>query len=324
LRRRDFITILGGASATLPFAAVAQQPGRAYRLGVLLPLTHDAPVNVAFLDEFRRWGFIEGQNLSVEWRAYGEHFDLVSQYAAELVAARVDVILTAGEGPLRALQASTKSIPIVALTDDMLGLGFVNSVARPDGNITGVNLVLRELEGKKQEILIEAVPGLRRMGILTEPNYAIAAKLDKLQEAARAQGIEFSIHVVTRTEEIPAAIDSAKASGVGALIISGSEFFYAPRHLIMDRVAALRLPAIFMLPDDAEEGGFAAYGPRLGPAFLGVMPQQIIKLFRGNQVADIPIEQPTKFELVINLKTAKAMGVAVPESLLVRADKVIE
>ncbi len=323
MRRREFIALLG-ASAAFPFAAVAQQAGRTYRLGALLPLSRDAPVNVAFLDQLRGRGFVEGQNLTLEWRAYGEHFDLVSQYAAELVEAGVDVILTAGEGPLRALQASTKSIPIVALTDDMLGLGFVNSVARPDGNITGVNLVLRELEGKKLEFLIEAVPGLRRMGILTEPNYAIAAKLDKLQEAARAQGIEFSIHVVARSEEIPAAIDSAKASGIGALIISGSEFFYAPRRLIMDRVAALRLPAIFMLPDDAEEGGFAAYGPRLGPAFLGVMPQQIIKLFRGNQVADIPIEQPTKFELVINLKTANAMGVKVPPALLLRADKVIE
>jgi putative ABC transport system substrate-binding protein len=290
----------------------------------LLPSTRDAPVNIAFLDEFRRLGFIEGQNLTVDWRAYGLHPDLISQYAAELVKARVDVIVTAGDKALRALQQATKTIPIVAITDDMLGLGFVNSVARPDGNTTGVNLLLRELEGKKQEILIEAVPGLRRMAILTEYNYAIAAKLDKLQEAARAHGIEFSIHLVARAEEIAAAIDSARASGAGALIVSGSALFYAPRHLIMARAAALHLPTIFMLPEDAEEGGFAAYGPRLSDLWVDIMPRQVVQLFRGTKVADIPIQQPTKFELVINLKTARAMGVTVPEALLVRADKVIE
>ena len=120
MRRRDFITILGGASAALPFAAVAQQAGRTYRLGVLLPLTHDAPVNVAFLDEFRRWGFIEGQNLTVEWRAYGLNYDLISQYAAELIKARVDVITVGGDDAIRAAQQATKTIPIVAATDDML------------------------------------------------------------------------------------------------------------------------------------------------------------------------------------------------------------
>ena len=206
----------------------------------------------------------------------------------------------------------------------MLGFGFVNSVARPDGNTTGVNLLVRELEGKRQDILIEAVPGLRRIAVLTDVNYTSAAKLDELQEAAHAHGIEFSIHRIARAEEIAAAIDSAQASGAGALNISGSTLFYAHRRLIMDRVAALRLPTIFMFPEDAEEGGFAAYGPRLGPAFLEVMPQQIVKLFRGSKVAEIPIEQPTKYELVINLKTAKAVGVTVPEALLVRADKVIE
>ena len=185
-------------------------------------------------------------------------------------------------------------------------------------------MLVRELDAKRQEILIEAVPGLRRMAVLTDVNITSASKLDALQEAAQAHGIEFSIHRIARAEEIAAAIDRAQAWGAGALNISGSPLFYAHRRLIMDRVAALRLPAIFMFPEDAEEGGFAAYGPRLGPAFLEVMPQQVVKLFRGIKVADIPVEQPTKFELVINLKTAKAMGVTVPEALLVRADKVIE
>jgi putative tryptophan/tyrosine transport system substrate-binding protein len=323
MRRREFVSLLG-TGLLAPIAAKAQQARRTYRLGALLPYTRDAPVNVAFLEQLRRLGFIEGQNLTVEWRAYGEHFDLVSQYAAELVKARVDVIVAGGEEGIRALQQATKKIPIVAITDDMLGFGFVNSVARPDGNITGVNLLVRELDGKRQEILIEAVPGLRAMAVLTDVNYTSAAKLEALQGAARAHGVEFSIQRVATVEEIAPAIDKAQASGAKALNITGSVLFYAHRQLIRERVEALHLPAIFLFPEDAEEGGFAAYGPRLGSAFLELMPQQIVKLFQGTKVAEIPIEQPTKFELVINVKTANAMGVTVPSALLLRADKLIE
>ena len=142
MRRRDFISLLG-AGFLAPIAAKAQQVGRTSRLVGLLPLTQYAPINVAFLDELRRGGFIDGQNLAVEWRAYAEHFDLISEYAAELVKAGVDVIVTAGDVAIRALQQVTKTIPIVAITDDMLGSGLVSSVARPDGNITGVNILGR-------------------------------------------------------------------------------------------------------------------------------------------------------------------------------------
>ena len=324
MRRREFIALLG-ASVAWPFAALAQQAGRTYRLGCLLPLRRDAPVNVAFFDEFRRRGFVEGQNLAVEWRTYGEHLDLIPQYAAEIVKARVDVIVTAGEDAVRALQQETKTIPIVAEAADLLGWGFVNSLARPDGNTTGVSLLLlSETDGKRQDILIEAVPGLRRMAVVIDVNVTSAAQLDELQKAARARGIEFSIHRIARAEEIAAALDSAQASGATALNIPGSPLFFDHRRLIMDRAAAARLPIIYWLPMVAEEGGFAAYGPRADQPFLEIMLPQIIKLFRGAKVADIPVEQPTKFELVINLKTAKAMGVTVPEALLVRADKVIE
>jgi putative tryptophan/tyrosine transport system substrate-binding protein len=323
MRRREFIALMG-ASVTWPFAAMAQQAGRTYRLGALLPLTRDAPVNVAFLDEFRRRGFVEGQNLTVEWRAYGLQADLISQYAAELVQARVDVIVAGGEEAIRASQQATKTIPIVAITDDMLGFGFVNSVARPDGNTTGINLLVRELEGKRQDILIEAVPGIRRMAVLTDVNYTKFTQLDVLQEAARAHNVEFSIYRVTKGEEIAAAIDSVQASGARALNILASPLFYVHRHIIMERAAAAHLPTIYALAEMAEEGGFAAYGPRAAQLYTEIMPQQIAKLFRGTKVADIPVEQPTKFELWINLKTAKAMGVTVPEALLARADKVIE
>jgi putative tryptophan/tyrosine transport system substrate-binding protein len=201
---------------------------------------------------------------------------------------------------------------------------LVTSLARPDGNTTGVSILAFEAEGKRQEILIEAVPGLRLMAVLTDVNYTKYVKLEALQEAARAHNIEFSIHRVARAEEIATAIDSAQASGATALNIISSPLFYAHRHLIMDRAAAAHLPTIYEFPDSAEEGGFAAYGPRLGQLFSEIMPRQIVKLFHGVKVADIPVEQPTKFELVINLKTAKAMGVTVPEALLARADKVIE
>ena len=314
-----------GASITWPFAALAQEPGRTYRLGCLLPLTRDAPINVAFFDELRRRGFIEGQNLTVECRAYGQHVDLIPDYAAELVNARVDAIVTAGDvAPIRAAQQATKTIPILAMTGDLIGLGLVGSQARPDGNTTGVNVFANELDGKRQEILIEAVPGLRRMAFLADANFTTIATLDALQEAARAHNIELSIHRIAIGEEITAAIDAAKASGAEGLNFSASPLFFTYRQLIMDRVAARRLPAIYEWPETAEEGGFAAYGPRLSQLFVEVMTQQLVKVFHGIKVADIPVEQPAKFELVINLKTAKAIGVTVPEALLARADKVIE
>ena len=210
------------------------------------------------------------------------------------------------------------------MTGDLIGLGLVGSQARPDGNTTGVNIFANELDGKRQEILIEAVPELRRMAFLADANFETVAKLDALQEAARAHNIDLAIHRIAKGEEITAAIDAAKASGAEGLNFSASPLFFTYRQLIMDRVAARRLPAIYEWPETAEEGGFAAYGPRLSQLFVEVMTQQLVKVFHGIKVADIPVEQPAKFELVINLKTAKAIGVTVPEALLARADKVIE
>ena len=260
MRRREFIALMG-ASVAWPFAAMAQQPGRTYRLGCLLLAPRDAPLVVAFFDELRRHGFIEGQNLTVEYRL--QHLDLNSRYAAELVEARVDVIATAGDETARAVQQATKTIPIVASVGDMLGSGLVTSLARPEGNTTGVSLLVDEADGKRQDILIEAVPGLRLMAVLVDVNYTKSpAKLDALQEAARAHNVEFSIHRVAKDEEIAAAINSAQASGATALNILSSPLFYAHQHLIIERTAAARLPTIYDFPETAEEGGFAAYGPR--------------------------------------------------------------
>jgi putative ABC transport system substrate-binding protein len=322
MRRRKFITLLGGAAAS-PFAAMAQEPGRTYHMGCLLP----NPPNeyVAFFDGLRRRGFIEGQNLTVEYRAYGQHVDLIPQYAAELVKARVDVIAGSGDEAVRAIQQATKTIPIVGMVSDMLGSGLVTSLARPDGNTTGVSMLTVETDGKRQDILIEAVPGLRQMAVLIDVNFTIkTAKLDALQKAARERNVEFSIHRIAKGEDIAPAIDSAQASGATALDIVSSPLFHAHRHLIMERAAAAHLPTIYEFPESAEEGGFAAYGPRRSQLFSEIMAQQIVQVLRGSKVADIPVEQATKFELVINLKTAKGMGVTVPATLVARADKVIE
>jgi len=321
MRRRKFITLFGGAAAW-PLAARAQQAGRTYRLGCLLPLPHNALI--AFFDELRRRGFIEGQNLTVEYREYGLHVGLISQYAAELVNARVDVITTGGNAGVRAAQQATKTIPILAISDDLLGSGFVDSLARPTGNITGVSIFATELDGKRQEVLIEAVPGLRRMAALADTNTTADAKLNALQEAARARDIELSIHRIAKGDEIVAAIDMAKASGATALNVLASALLSANRQLIVDRAAALRLAAMYQWPEIAEEGGFIAYGPRLIHLYRDLLPRQLVQLLRGTKVADIPAEQPTKFELVINLKTANAMGVTVPAALVARADKVVE
>jgi putative tryptophan/tyrosine transport system substrate-binding protein len=172
MRRWEFIWLFG-ASLTWSVAATAQQAARTYRLGVLLPHPRDVPVNVAFVEEFRRHGFVEGHNLDIEWRAYGPHFDRISRYAAELAKARVDVIVTGGEEAIRAAQQATNTIPIVAL-DDMLGSGYVKSLARPEGNTTGVSVLAVDLDGKRQDLLIEAVPGLRRLATLADIHNAAA------------------------------------------------------------------------------------------------------------------------------------------------------
>src|SRR6202048_1495136 len=329
MRRRDFITLLVGAIATSPSDSSAQETGRIYRLGVLWPFprrtgagSDDIPI--ALLEGLGRYGFIEGQNLTVDYRAWAPHLDLVSEYAAELVKVRADVIAAGGDAAIRAAQQATQTIPILATTDDIIGRGLVRSMARPEGNTTGVSILATELDGKRQEILTEAVSGLRRIAILADANATAVVQLQALQEAARARNIEVSIHRIARGEEIPAVIDMAKASGATALNVLASPMLDTNRRIIMERVAALRLPAIYQWPEAAEEGGFAAYGPRFTQIIRDVAARQLGQLLRATKVADIPIEQPTKFEMVINLKTAKSLGVEIPDTLLVRAARVIE
>jgi putative tryptophan/tyrosine transport system substrate-binding protein len=327
MRRREFIALMG-ASVASPFAALAQEPGRIYRLASLTPgppcekMTFE---RIAYHDQLQRNGFVEGHNLIRDCRAFARSVDLVAGYAAELVKAQPDVLMAFGDLAIRGAQQATKTIPILAMTDDMLGSRLVDSMAHPGGNTTGVSILGTELDGKRQEILIEAVPGLQRMAALADSNMkAEVANFDALQEAARVRKVELSIYRIARSEEIAEAIDAAQRSGATALNVMSSPILYANRQLILDRVATLRLPTMHQWPETADEGGFIAYGPRIVQVFRDLFARQLIALLRGTKIADIPVEQPTKFELVINLKTAKAIGVTVPEALLARADKVIE
>jgi putative ABC transport system substrate-binding protein len=324
MRRREFITLLGRAAVAWPLAAGAQEPGRIYRLGGLTPSPRDAPHYAALFDELRRLGFIEGQNLTIDWRGYELRTEQFPDIAVELVKAKSDVIFCAGDVAVRAAQQATATIPILAVTDNMIASGLVHSLTRPGGNTTGVSILATELDGKRQDILIEAVPGLRRMAALAEANETSPQHLQALQEAARTRGVELSIHSVRNSEEVVPAIDAARTSGAAALNVLSSPLLFANRRTIIERAAALRLPAIYQWSEMAEQGGLIAYGPSIIQMFRELARRQLIKLFGGAKPADLPVEQPTHFELVINLQTAKAIGHEVPARLVLRADKVIE
>ena len=244
--------------------------------------------------------------------------------ARELVSAKVDVILCGGDPAIRAAQQATATIPILAMTDDMVGSGLVRSLANPGGNATGVSILANQLDGKRQDILIEMVAGLRRMGTLADSNTTAPRELNSLQDAARARGVELSLHRVAKPEEIAPAIDAAKKSGATALNVLATPLLFSNRRVIFDRTAALRLPAMYQWPEMAEEGGFVAYGPRIVQIFRELLSRQLVKLLRGAKPADLPVEQPTHFELVINVKTAKVLGLTLPEAVLQRADRVIQ
>jgi putative ABC transport system substrate-binding protein len=324
MRRRELLALISSAIIIMrPLAAVAQEANRTYRIGCLLPLPRDAPENIAFFEQLQRRGFIEGQNLTVEYRTFGVNLGLISQYAAELVNARVDVIVASGDDATRAAQEATKTIPILAITSDMLGSGLVKSLVRPNGNTTGVSMLAPGLDHRRQHILIEAVPGLRRMAALADLSNT-TDKLNALKAAALTRNVELSIHRIARGEEVAVAIETAAASGVGALNVLSSPLLYANRTLIVQRVAALRLPAIYEWPEAAEDGGLVAFGPRLSQLFLQVMPRQLVQLLRGTKISGIPVEQALKIELVINLNTAEALGMTVPPTLLAEATKVID
>jgi putative ABC transport system substrate-binding protein len=324
MRRREVITLLSGAAAAWPLTARAQQPGRVYRLGILLQSPPDAQHQVALLAELQKHGFVAGQNLAVEWRGYGLRPEQFDELAREQVSAQVDVILCGGEAAARAAQQATTTIPIVLLVDDVIRAGLVRSLAQPGGNTTGVSILASDLDGKRQEILLEAVPGIRQVAALADPSSTTPSQLQALQDAASKRGVAVSVLQITRGDEIVPAIDIARASGVAALNVLASPLLFNNRHIVFERVAALRLPAIYQWPEMAEQGGLLGYGPRILDIFRDLISRQLVKVLRGTKPSDIPVEQPTRFELVINLKAAQAIGHEIPAGLVLRADRVIE
>ena len=324
MRRRDFIKSIVGATIAGPLAAQAQEPGRTYRLGNLHTAPRDASHHIALLDELRHAGFIEGNNLAIDKDGYGLHPEQFAEHAAKLVARGIDVIQAGGDAAVRAAQRATSTIPIIALTDDMLGQGFVRSLAKPGGNTTGVSIFASELDDKRQEILVEFLPGIQRVAALVDTNTTPQRGLDRLQRAALALDVALSIHRVAQVADIGPAVDAAKAANANALNVLASALLFNNRRIIFERVDRLRLPAVYQWPEMAEEGGFLAYGPRIVQLYRDVMARKLIQLLRGASPADLPVEQPTKFELVVNLRTAKTLGLTIPESFLSRADEVIE
>jgi len=229
----------------------------------------------------------------------------------------------AGDAAIRAVQAATGSIPVVAITDDMVGAGLVRSLARPGANTTGISILAADLDGKRQEVLVDFLPATRCVGTLSDAQNNTPAQLAALLEAARSRGIELSIHRVERNEDIVPAIDAAKASGATALNVLASPLLHGNRRSIISRTTELRLPAIYQWPDTAKEGGLLGYGPRLAEV-LRLLARQAVRVLRGANPADLPVEQPTKFELAVNDVTAKAIDVDFSPTLLARADEVIE
>ena len=323
MRRREFLGVLGGAAAVVPFAASAQEAGRVYRLGFVHQLPRPAAQFAPLFDGLRRQGFIEGRNLAVDARGFGSRPERYQEILAEIVSSSVDVIFCGGDAAMRAAQQVTRTVPIVGVADDMVGSGIVASLARPGGNATGFSILSTELDGKRQELLIELVPGVRRMAALFDPASKAPAQLKAIVDAARSRGVELSTYSASRVEDIVPAIDAAHTAGAGALNVLATVVLHASRQVIFERTPALRMPAIYQFPESAEEGGFVGYGPRLDQIYRQVAVL-VARLFRGERPQDVPVEHPTTFELVINLKTAKALGLEIPETFLIRADKVIE
>jgi len=322
LTRRSML-LQAGAMMLVPLVASAREGKRAYRIGVLTPSLRAEPNYDGLFDELRQLGFVAGQNPIVDGRGFAARFAQLPQLAAELVEADVDAILCGGDLAIRAAQQATRTIPIIGVTDDMVGAGLVRSLARPGSNTTGISMLASDLDGKRQEILIDLVPGARRIAALADPNTTPPERLRVLEDAARKRGVELSISRVARPEEVSPAVSEAKAAGAEALLVVASPLFNITRHLIIERTAALRLPAIYHTPEMAEEGGLIAYGPRFSR--IGRMQAQLlVKVLRGAKPADVPVEQPVAFELVVNLKTAQAMGLEVPAEVLALADQAIE
>jgi putative ABC transport system substrate-binding protein len=325
-RRREFITLLGSAVAAWPRAARAQQAGKLPTIGFLGAATPSAwsPWTAAFVQRLRELGWIEGHNIAIEYRWAEGRPERYAEIAAEFVQLKVDVIVTTGAAALAAKQ-TTSVIPIVfAVANDPIGSGLVAGLARPGGNVTGLSVQARDLAGKRLEFFREVVTDLRRLAILANVGYAAAVfEMGEAQAAARSLGLEVVTLEVRRAEDIAPAFEALKGRAQALYVVTADPLLITNRIRINTLANIARLPMITTQREFVEAGGLMSYGPNYSGLFHHAA-DYVDKILRGAKPADIPVEQPTKFDLVINLTTAKALGLTIPESFLLRADEVIE
>jgi putative ABC transport system substrate-binding protein len=329
MRRREFISFLGGAAAAWPLAAHPQQLAR-YRIGhlaIAAPTDTPPPPPAnwdAFVQGLREIGYTEGQNITFEHRSAQDQPELFPKLALELASLKVDVIFARGTWALAAAKNATRTIPIVGidLEIDPVEAGLVASIARPGGNITGLFLDLSELSGKHLQFLKEIIPGTSRVAVLGNPDIN-APQIRELERVARSLAVQTRAVDVRNATHFDGAFETAKDWRADALIVLSNPLSLAYRTQIEDLAKKTGLPTIYLYRAHVDAGGLISYGPDLPDMFrrCGVYVGRILG---GTKPADLPIERPARFELVVNLKTAKALGMSIPETILVRADAVIE
>ena len=322
-RRR--VLSLTAAGLAVPFVARAQQRVTPWRIGYLSPVKTGSLGHLLLRKNLRELGYVDGQNVVFEDRFADGHSDRLATMAADLVRRRVDVIVAASPPAVRAAQGATKAIPIVMITgDDPVRSGFVTSLARPGGNITGVTYLVVDLFAKQMELLKQVVPHLSRVAFLWDPTMPTTPEdLTVVRTAARSLGLRLQIVPVRGAVDYGEAFTAMVEENAGALIIAGSPIFIQDRRDIAALTTKHRLPAAWPFREDAEAGGLIAYGASQGET-VKLAVGYVDKILKGARPGDLPVEQPTKFELVINLKTARALGLTIPQSLLLRADEVIQ
>jgi putative tryptophan/tyrosine transport system substrate-binding protein len=327
ITRRDFIATLELCLLGAPFAAEAQAPAKVPRIGFLsasLP-TDQADRLKAFRQGLSELGYVEGQNIAIEYRFAEGRPERLPALAAELVGLKVDVIVTEGPPAPEAAKQATNTIPIVfAVAGDPVAQGLVASLARPGGNITGLANLAPEVVGKQLELLREVVPKISRVAVLQNPsNPAHPFVLRQAEGAARLLGVQLQILEARTPTEIDAAFAAMRSQRAGGVLVLRDSLFLAQRAQIAALAAKSRLPAMYGLREHVEAGGLMAYGANV-PLMYRRAATYVDKILKGAKPGDLPVEQPTKFELVINLKTAKALGLTIPPSVLGRADEVIQ
>jgi putative tryptophan/tyrosine transport system substrate-binding protein len=307
-----------------PLAARAQQGGSISKIGVLWPGGGfpPSPRMESFREGLRRSGYVEGQNVTIELRYAEAGLKQLPDLADELMRANVDVIAIFGDLATKTAQRVTSTIPIVTLTDDALGAGLIGSLSRPGGNTTGLTILAPELGAKRLELLSRIVPDLSRVACLWDPTTG-PSQSATAENAARAMNLKLQILEVGRREDLEGAIRTAHDGQAQALNVLSSPFLASIYREIIDHAAEYRLPAIYQWREHAEAGGLMSYGPSL-PAMWAQDGALVAKVLKGAQPSDLPVEQPTKFELVINLKTAKALGLTVSANLMALSDEIIE